>query len=206
MKITKKIAAVLGALAIGCAAFALDGRTVMQNADNVEKPKFTRAQVQMILIEKSGASETRVIDEWGKNENGLSTMVMQFNSPASVKGTRFSQQENGGGKADTKFIFLPDVGTVRPVAASQGSSSFMGSDATYDDMSTRDVDEDTHELLAETEAKGQFKIAQKSSPLRKTQKAANMLTGFLGWTKTLGFRFTSKCTARKTEKFARRSK
>ena len=117
MKITKKIAAVLGALAIGCAAFALDGRTVMQNADNVEKPKFTRAQVQMILIEKSGASETRVIDEWGKNENGLSTMVMQFNSPASVKGTRFSQQENGGGKADTKFIFLPDVGTVRPVAA-----------------------------------------------------------------------------------------
>ncbi|MDE6067496.1 MAG: outer membrane lipoprotein-sorting protein, partial [Treponemataceae bacterium] len=82
MKITKKIAAVLGALAIGCAAFALDGRTVMQNADNVEKPKFTRAQVQMILIEKSGASETRVIDEWGKNENGLSTMVMQFNSPA----------------------------------------------------------------------------------------------------------------------------
>lgn len=172
MKITKKIAAALAALSVGCAAFALDGRTVMQNADNVEKPKFTRAQVQMILVEKSGASETRVIDEWGKNENGLSTMVMQFNSPASVKGTRFSQQENGGGKADTKFIFLPDVGTVRPVAASQGSSSFMGSDATYDDMSTRDVDEDTHELLAETEAKGQFKNCAKVKSTPKDAKSS----------------------------------
>lgn len=171
MKLTKKIAAVVVALSVGCAAFALDGREVMQNAHDVPDPKFTRAEVRMILIEKNGATETRVIQEWGKSEidsasgESLATLVMQFDSPAGVKGTRFSQKENGPGKDDTKFIFMPEVGTVRPIAASQGTQSFMGSDATYDDMSTREVDEDTHELLAETEEKNGYTCAKvKSTP------------------------------------------
>lgn len=171
MKMTKFIVAAAAALTVGTMAFALDGRTVMQNADDVKKPSFTRAQVKMVLIEKSGAKEERIIDEWGKNEGGLSTVVMQFNTPASVKGTRFSQKENASGP-DTKFIFLPDVGTVRPVAASQGSSSFMGSDATYDDMSTRAVDADTHELLAEKEAKNGFANCAKVKSTPKDLKEA----------------------------------
>ena len=170
MKATK-IFALGAAMLISSAVFALDGREVMQKAFDVAEPKFTRAQVQMVLIEKSGAKEVRVIDEWGKSENGLATVVMQFNSPASVKGTRFSQKENKGAD-DTKFIFLPDVGTVRPVAASQGSQSFMGSDATYDDMSTREVDDDVHELLAETEAKNAFKNCAKVKSTPKDAKSS----------------------------------
>ena len=137
MKITKKVLVIASALMMGSAVFALDGREVMENADNVAKPKFTRAQVQMILIEKNGAKEVRIIDEWGKEEEGSSTIVMQFNSPASVKGTRFSQKTNEG-KPDEKYIFLPDVGTVRPVAARQGSQSFMGSQyrISWDDKET----------------------------------------------------------------------
>ena len=171
MKITKKVLVIASALMMGSAVFALDGREVMENADNVAKPKFTRAQVQMILIEKNGAKEVRIIDEWGKEEEGSSTIVMQFNSPASVKGTRFSQKTNEG-KPDEKYIFLPDVGTIRPVAASQGSQSFMGSDATYDDMSTREVDEDTHELLAETEEKNGYANCAKVKSTPKDAKSS----------------------------------
>ncbi len=171
MKMTKTILAAAAALVVGTGAFALDGRTVMQNAFDVKKPDFTRAQVQMILIEKSGAKEVRVMDEWGKSEDGNETVVLQFNSPASVKGTRFSQKQNSNGP-DTKYIFMPGVGTVRPVAASQGSQSFMGSDSTYDDMSTREVDDDTHELLAETEAKNGFKNCAKVKSTPKDEKSS----------------------------------
>lgn len=158
-------------LAAGTMAFALDGRQVMQNADDVKKPDFTHALVKMELIEKSGATETRVVEEWGRNTNGLSEVVMEFKSPASVAGTRFSQKENGAGKADTKKIYLPALKKVRPVAAAEGSSSFMGTDATYDDMSTRAIDDDTHELLAE-EAKGSYKNCAKVKSTPKDAKSS----------------------------------
>lgn len=164
----------LGLVITGMSAFALDGREVMQNAFDVQAPKFTRAQIKMVLEEKSGATETRVIEEWGRNVDGLSTVVMEFKTPASVAGTRFSQKENKDAP-DTKYIFLPDVGTVRPIAASQGSSSFMGSDATYDDMSTREVDQDTHELLAETEAKNGFSNCAKVKSTPKNPKDSQYL-------------------------------
>ena len=64
------------------------------------------------------------------------------------------------------------MGTVRPVAASQGTQSFMGSDATYDDMSTREVDEDIHELLSETEAKNDFKNCAKVKSTPKDAKSS----------------------------------
>ncbi len=175
MKMTK-IFAVGAALVIGTAAFALDGRQVMQNAADVKEPEFTHALVTMELIEKSGAKDVRVVEEWGRSKNDLADVVMEFKSASAapdIVGTRFMQKEQGAGKDDLKWIYLPSLKKVRPVAASEGSSSFMGTDATYDDMSTRDVDDDVHELLAETEAKNGFKNCAKvkSTPkdLKKSQ-------------------------------------
>ncbi len=164
MKMTKILAAAVAAIAMGTAAFALDGRTVMQNAHDIPEPKFTHALVTMELIEKSGAKETRIVEEWGRSKNDLADVVMEFKSPASVAGTRFMQSEQGAGKDDIKKIYMPALKKVRPVAAAEGSSSFMGTDATYDDMSTRDVDDDTHELLAEESKNGYNCAKVKSTP------------------------------------------
>lgn len=171
MKMTKLIVAAAAAIVLGTSAFALDGRTVMQNALDIPEPKFTHALVTMELIEKNGAKETRIVEEWGRSQNDLADVVMEFKTPASVAGTRFMQKEQGEGKADLKWIYMPALKKVRPVAAAEGSSSFMGTDATYDDMSTRGIDEDTHELLAETETKNGFTCAKvKSTP--KDMKSA----------------------------------
>jgi outer membrane lipoprotein-sorting protein len=136
------------ALAAAPRAFAIDGRQVMQNAFDVKEPKFSHSLVQMDLIEKDGTVESRVIEEWGKEAGDLKSVLMAFHTPASVKGTRFLQVENSG-RADDKWIYLPALKAVRRIASSEGDKSFMGSDATYDDMSSREVEEDTHELLGE---------------------------------------------------------
>jgi hypothetical protein len=53
--------------------------------------------------------------------------------------------------ADDRWIFLPGVGRVRRIIASEGSGSFMGTDFSYDDISStsRSAGLDTHSLLRE---------------------------------------------------------
>lgn len=129
-------------------AYAIDGTQIMQNAHDVKKPKFSHSAVKMDLIDKGGAVESRQIEEWGKDENDLTSMVMAFYTPASVKDTRFLQIENKD-KDDDKWIYLPALRSTRRIASSEGDKSFMGTDATYDDMSTREVAQDNHELVGE---------------------------------------------------------
>ena len=153
----KKIVAFAVALVAGCSAFAIDAVTVMTQAHDVEKPAFTMSKVKMDLIEKNGVlQESRVVTEYGREKDDLSSIVMIFNSPASVKDTRFLMLENGPGKDDDKFIYLPSLKTTRRIAASEGSKSFMGTDASYDDLSTREVDEDEHEMISEKEEKNGY--------------------------------------------------
>ncbi|MBQ9239571.1 MAG: outer membrane lipoprotein-sorting protein [Treponema sp.] len=160
-----KAGAVCMALAAGSGAFAQDGRAILQKVLDVKEPDFTHALVTMELIEKDGTvSESRTVEEYGRSKDGLASLVMVFKSPASVKDTRFLQVENSG-KADDKWIYLPALRTTRRVAASQGSQSFMGTDVTYDDMSTRELDDDTHELLGEETKNGFSCWKIKSTPV-----------------------------------------
>lgn len=143
---------------------AIDGTEIMQNSYDVEQPAFTKAAVQMVLTTKNGAKETRNVGEYGREKNDLSDMVMIFLSPASVKDTRFLQKENKDAD-DDKWIYLPSLRTTRRIASSDGSKPFVGTDFSYDDLSTREVDEDTHELLRE-ETKGAFDCyVVKSTPV-----------------------------------------
>jgi hypothetical protein len=58
--------------------------------------------------------------------------------------------DNASGGED-RWIFLPNLGKVRRVAASEGGGNFMGTDFSYDDISSmdRNVDKDTHTVLRE---------------------------------------------------------
>lgn len=165
MKLVKKIAALAAMVMMATAVFAIDGKTVVQKALDVKEPDFSKAQVYMDLIEKDGTTESRAIIEYGKSDGTDESLVMMFKSPASVKDTRFLQITHKGA-ADDKWIYLPALRTVRRVASSQGDKSFMGSDATYNDMSTREINEDTHELIAQDVEKNGFTCNQvKSTPV-----------------------------------------
>lgn len=171
----KKLMAMAAAFAVECSLFAIDAVTVMTQAHDVAKPGFTMSKVKMDLIEKNGTlQESRVVTEYGRDKDGLSSIVMIFNSPASVKDTRFLMLENGAGKDDDKFIYLPSLKSTRRIAASEGSKSFMGTDASYDDLSTREVDEDTHEMISEKEEKNGYTCwVVKSTP--KDEKGSQYL-------------------------------
>lgn len=149
----KKLGSVLAVLMMAGGLFALDGKQIAQKSHDVSESKTTHSAVVMELINSNGDVDTRMIEEFGIKENDLSSTVMVFRSPASVKNTRFLKKENDG-RADDKWIYLPALKRVRRIASSDGSKSFMGTDFTYDDMETREVERDNHTLLKEETING----------------------------------------------------
>ncbi|MBI9094740.1 MAG: outer membrane lipoprotein-sorting protein [Sphaerochaeta sp.] len=165
MRFQKKlICAVLGVFFVLLPVFAIDGTTVMQQAHDVKKPEYTHSLVRMDLIEKNGNTQSRILEEWSQDTDGMTGAVVIFKSPASVKDTRFLQVEENG--ISNKWIYLPSLRSTRRIASSEGSKSFMGSDASYDDMTVRDVEEDVHVLQQESVEKNGYQCYMvKSTPV-----------------------------------------
>lgn len=136
-------------LVLPAAAAALTGTEVAEKVSNRPTGDSTHSLVKMVLIESDGSEKDRLVEEWSmENERGLSSSVIVFHEPASVKNTRFLMKERAAGD-DDQWIYLPGLGRVRRIAASEGNSSFMGTDFTYNDMEGRDVADDTHTILRE---------------------------------------------------------
>lgn len=178
MKITslKKAACAAMVLAAASMAFAEDGRSIIQKALDVKKPDFNHSMVQMDLIQKGGKiEESRQVEEFGRHKKATDTsdLVIIFKNSTN-KGnidTRFLQMENKG-RDDDKWIYLPALRTTRRVNSSEGDKSFTGTDASYDDMATREIDDDTHELLGEENKNGFDCYKVKSTPTAATMPKA----------------------------------
>jgi hypothetical protein len=120
----------------------------------------------MVITARDGSTSERIIDQYSKDAaNGYARAVIMFQSPATVRGTRFLSMDNASGKSD-QWIFLPNVGKVRRIASSESGGNFMGTDFSYDDMSStdRDVDLDTHTILREETLDGNMCYVIQSIP------------------------------------------
>ena len=168
----KKSILALAVAMVSTVAFAQDARSIVDAALNIKKPAYNHSIIEMDLINKAGnIEEHRIIDELGRHNEKTDTsdVVMNFkvSNNKSNQGIKFLQMENKG-KDDDKWIYMPSLKTTRRVNSSEGSKSFTGTDARYDDMSTRELDDDTHELLAEENKNGYDCWKIKSTPTAAT--------------------------------------
>jgi outer membrane lipoprotein-sorting protein len=139
--------------------------------------KTLSSRSRMVITAKNGSTSERVIDQYSKDDaQGNGRMVIVFQHPASVKGTRFLTLEKTAGDKD-QWIYLPSLGKVRRVAASEGSSGFMGTDMSYDDLSSQDrkADADTHTLLREEQYNGASCYVIQSVPKDPSYQYGKML-------------------------------
>jgi hypothetical protein len=105
---------------------------------------------RMVIQARNGSTSERMLDQYSKDGPRGKRTVVVFQRPETVAGTRFLTMENPG-SPDDRWIFLPGVGTVRRMAASEGSGSFVGTDFSYDDIAStsRNADLDNHTMLRE---------------------------------------------------------
>ena len=106
---------------IGGTAFAQENASsIVERSRNRIKADTVSTRSKMIIAAKNGAVSERTIDQYSKKDsNGNNRAVIVFQDPASVRGSRFLTMENPG-KDNDQWIFLPSLGKVRRIAASEG--------------------------------------------------------------------------------------
>ncbi len=130
-------------------------RAIMEKVDARDDGDNMTADVDMILIDKNNNERRREMKIFTKDK-GVDTLKLQFFiSPADVKDTGFLTVDYyAGEKDDDQWLYLPDLHKTKRIATSDKSSSFMGSDFSYADMTDRVLDEWTYTLLKEDDIDG----------------------------------------------------
>ena len=146
-----------GVLLLACINIAqgMSAREIMEKVDIRDDGDNMTSAVQMILIDQQDNKRIREMEVFTKDK-GQDTLKMQFFlAPADVKDTAFLTYDYyESGRDDDQWLYLPDLHKTKRIATSDKSSSFMGSDFSYADMTRRVLDEWKYALLKEDEVDG----------------------------------------------------
>jgi outer membrane lipoprotein-sorting protein len=133
------------------AAFGLTGYDVAKAVDSRKEPKDMKATLTMVLTNKRGKTRTSTIRSVSKD--GTEKQIVWFLSPPDDKGVAFLKIEHDD-KEDEMRLWLPAFKKIRRITAKKKADSFMGSDISYEDMTTRDLDDYSYELSGEETVEG----------------------------------------------------
>ncbi len=124
-----------------------------------------KARVLMRLVSKEGGERVRDMTMLRKNlqEGGEQRYFIYFHRPPDIREMTFMVWKYPQKNAD-RWLFIPALKLVRRIAADDKRSSFVGSDFSYEDVSGRNVDEDTHKLLREEALGGKDTYVIESVP------------------------------------------
>lgn len=153
----KQIILITAALSVfSSSAFSQTGRDIALKVKNRPDGDTRKSELVMKLINKRGSVRERKILSYSIDVGPDKKSMMFFQYPADVKGTGFLTWDyDAQGKDDDKWLYLPAMKKTRRISgASAKQDYFMGSDFTYDDMGSRNVDEDEHKLLGEESVSG----------------------------------------------------
>ncbi len=105
------------------------------------------AQQTMVLRNKHGQESKRqarikVLEAPGDGDKSL----FVFDEPRDVKGTAFLVHAHKE-KSDDQWLYLPALKRVKRISSSNRSGSFMGSEFSYEDMGSSEVERFTYKYL-----------------------------------------------------------
>jgi len=112
------------------------------------------SELEMILINAHGDETTRKLITHTKEKQDDGDMsISVFQWPADVKGTKMLTWSHKTGD-DDQWLFLPALNRLKRISSRNKSGSFMGSEFSYEDLGSQEVEEYTHKLLEETQYEG----------------------------------------------------
>jgi hypothetical protein len=133
----------------------IDGRQIMEWVDARDDGDNGTSDLEMTLIDKRGKKRVRKMRQFSKDRGEDELQLIFFRSPADVRNTGFlSIDYDGEDRDDDQWLYLPALKKTKRIAGSDQSGSFMGSDFTYADMSSRPLDRYRYTLMKETEIDG----------------------------------------------------
>ena len=120
--------------------------------------------------------------------------LMEFLSPADVKGTKFLNYEHLD-KEDDQWLYLPALKRVKRIASKNRSGSFMGSEFSYEDLGSFNIEKYRYSGEAEEVTVGGVK-------LYKTERVP--VSKNSGYTKQVSWMDAENFLTRKVEYYDRK--
>jgi hypothetical protein len=117
-----------------------EARAIMEKVDARDDGNNQVSDMEMILIDKKGKERVRKIHAFSKDKGEDTLKLMFFLHPADVKDTAFLTFDyDDPDKDDDQWLYLPALRKTKRIASTDKSGSFMGSDLTYSDMTSRNL-------------------------------------------------------------------
>lgn len=116
--------------------------------------KDGKAKVNMTITDSKGQQRERefIILRADVNDGGDQKYFVYFIKPVDVRRMVYLVHKHAApDKDDDRWLYLPALDLVKRIAASDKRTSFVGSDFLYEDVSGRNLTEDTHRLIKTTD-------------------------------------------------------
>ena len=142
-----------------------NARAIMEKVDARDDGKTLEQDMLMVLINKNGDERTRDLKSYSKDFGVDEHRTLFFKSPSDIKNTAFLTYDyDDSAKDDDQWLYLPALKKVKRIPSTDKSSSFMGSDFSYFDMTDRDLENYDFKLLKETKVRGHDAWMIESTP------------------------------------------
>jgi len=131
---------VLASLATTLSLYAMTHFEVTKKNDDVMSGfKDSKSKMTMKLINAKGQTRVRHMRSRSLELNGGDKSLMEFLSPADVKGTKFLNYEHAK-RDDDQWLYLPALKRVKRISSKNKSGSFMGSEFSYEDIGSFNIE------------------------------------------------------------------
>ena len=123
---------------------SITGYQLAKMVDDKNQPKSSKSEISMILMNlKKDRKKTKEMISISKNDG--EKMLIFFKTPKRDKGIGFLKIENED--SDKLSLFIPKLKKVRRISSNNQSDSFMGSDLSFEDMLSRNLDDFNYNIL-----------------------------------------------------------
>jgi hypothetical protein len=126
------------------------GLTIMEDQRRINSGyRDERILYKMILVNAKGERSERSLEvrTLERSDAGDKTLLV-FRDPPDVRGTSLLTHENSAGD-DDQWLYLPALRQIRRIASSNRSSSFVGSELAYEDLTPNEVTKHQYRYLRE---------------------------------------------------------
>ena len=130
----------LSTLIATASLYAMPNIEVAQQNDKIMSSfEDSKSKMTMTLINANGQTKIRKMQSITLELDGGDKSLMEFLSPADVKGTKFLKYEHLK-RDDDQWLYLPALKRVKRISSKNKSGAFMGSEFSYEDISSFNID------------------------------------------------------------------
>ncbi len=169
MNIKLSTAVLMSALLfVSLQAQAITADEIAHQVDIRDTGDNSKFEMTMTLIDKRGHQRQRTMLNFSKKKGEDELKLLFFQTPADVRNTGFLTFDYADDRDDDQWLYLPALKKTKRIASTDKSGSFMGSDFSYSDMTSRNINDYNYTLVKEQELGGYKVWVMESVP--KTKK------------------------------------